>query len=73
MRYLYESAELEGGTKRATDPIWSVTTHTISSITRLTGRPAIYRLNSTAPQRGFTRQQLQVMPDVTQLPPRGLN
>jgi len=73
VRYLYEPGELEGGKKRATDPIWSITTHKISTITRSTGRPPIYRLDSTAPQRGFTREQLQVIPDDTQLPPRGLN
>ena len=32
------------------------------------GRPAIYKLDSTAPQRGLTREQLQVIPDDTQLP-----
>ena len=73
VRYLYERGELEGGKKRATDPIWSITTHKISSITRSTGRPPIYRLDSTAPQRGFTREQLQVIPEDTQLPPRSLN
>ena len=73
VRYLYEPGELEGGKRRATDPIWSVTTHRISTITRSTGRPPIYRLDSTAPQRGFTREQLQVIPDDTQLPPHGLN
>lgn len=72
VRYLYEPGELEGGKKRATDPVWSVTTHNISSITRSTGRNAIYRLDSTAPQRGFTREQLQVIPTDTQLPPKSL-
>ena len=73
IRYLYEPGELESGKKRATDPIWSVTAHKISTITRSTGRPAIYKLDSTAPQRGFTRQQLQIIPEDTQLPPHGLN
>lgn len=74
VRYLYEPGELEGGEKkRATDPVWSVTAHRISSITRSTGRSAIYRLDSTAPQRGFTSEQLQVIPEDTQLPPRSLN
>ena len=72
VRYLYEPGELEGGTPRATDPIWSVTKHKISSITRSTGKPAIYRLDSTAPQQGFTREQLQVIPKDTQLPLCGL-
>jgi hypothetical protein len=49
-----------------------VTTHTISSVVRSTGRPAIYRLDSTAPQRGFVREQLQVIPADTQLSPRTL-
>jgi hypothetical protein len=78
VRYLYEPGELEGGSKRATDPIWSVTTHKISTITRsqnskgVSNRPPIYRLGSTAPQRGFTREQLQVIPEDTQLPPKNL-
>ena len=79
MRYLYEPGELEGGVARATDPIWSVTTHKISTITRsenskgISTRSAIYKLDSTAPQRSFTREQLQVIPDDTQLPPKNLN
>jgi len=72
VRYLYEPGELEGGRKRATDPIWSVTTHKISSVVRSTGRPAIYRLDSTAPRRGFVREQLQIIPEDTQLPPSTL-
>jgi len=63
--YLYEPVELEGGTARAAYHIWSVTTHKISNITRSTGRPPIYILDSTTPQRGFTREQLQVIPDDT--------
>ena len=73
VRYLYEPGELEGGIVRATDPIWSITTHSISTITRSTGRPPIYKLDSTAPQRGFTREQLQVIPDDTQLPRHSLD
>ena len=79
VRYLYEPGELEGGKKRATDPIWSVTTHRISTVTRtqnskgVSNRLPIYRLDSTAPQRGFTREQLQVIPEDTQLPPKNLS
>ena len=29
VRYLYQPGELEGGKKRATDPIWSVDIHKI--------------------------------------------
>ena len=29
VRYLYQPGELEGGTKRATDPIWSLKVYTL--------------------------------------------
>jgi hypothetical protein len=35
-------------------------------------RPTYYKLDPTAPQQSFTREQLQVIPDDTQLPPAHL-
>ena len=35
-------------------------------------RPTYYKLDPTGPQRSFTREQLQVIPDDTQLPPKTL-
>jgi len=63
--YFYEPSELEGGKKRANDRILSVNAHKIYNITRSTGILVIYRSDSTAPQRGFTREQLQVISENT--------
>ena len=70
VRYLYAAGELEGGThKRATDPIWSLTIHTISTIAHEDGKPVLYYLDDKAPKRCFVREELQVIPPDTQLPP----
>ena len=69
VRYLYANGELEGGNhRRATDPIWSVTTHTISSSMQQANQPVLYYLND-GPARSFVREELQVIPDDTELPP----
>ncbi len=71
VRYLYEPGELEGGRRRATDPIWSVTTHEIDhSITKV-GQPIMYWLRD-GPKRSFVREELQVVPWDTELPPKGV-
>ena len=44
MRYLYAPGELEGGRRRATDPVWSITTHTVRNVVRQSGQPALYYL-----------------------------
>lgn len=62
VRYLYAPGELEGGTsRRATDPIWSLTVHRISNIMHKPGQPALYHLLD-GPKRSFVRQELQVVP-----------
>ena len=53
VRYLYQPGKLEGGTKRATDPIWSL---------------KVYQVVEKA-KRGFVREELLVVPPNTQLPP----
>ena len=60
VRYLYADGELEGGVKRATDPVWSLTVHTISNATL--GKPILYYLDDKAPKRSFVREELQVIP-----------
>ena len=72
VRYLYEPGELEGGGRRSTDPIWSITAHKIYSMVTSNFRPTYYKLDFTAPKRSFTREQLQVIPDDIQLPPASL-
>jgi hypothetical protein len=69
VRYLYANGELEGGNhRRATDPIWSVTTHTISSVMHQPNQPVLYYIND-GPARSFVREELQVIPEDAELPP----
>jgi len=37
MRYLYAPGELEGGRRRTTDPVWSLTTHIVRNVVRQRG------------------------------------
>ena len=69
VRYLYEPGELEGGTtRRATDPVWSITVHRIASIFRKPDQPVLYYLED-GPKRSFVREELQVIPvDSGQMP-----
>ena len=68
VRYLYQPGELEGGTKRATDPIWSLKVHQIQRRVTKPNSPVVYYL-SDGPKRGFVREELLVVPPNTQLPP----
>ena len=68
--YLYSSGELEGGSKRATDPVWSMSTHNIVNVICKTDiGPSMYYLVG-GPARGFMREELQVIPADTKLPPK---
>ena len=69
VRYLYAPGEEEGGThRRATDPIWSLSEYIILEVIREVGEPALYYLDD-GPQRSFVREELQVVPIDTELPP----
>ena len=68
VRYLYQPGELEGGTKRATDPIWSLKVYQVVKNTTKPNEPVVYYL-SDGPKRGFVREELLVVPPQTQLPP----
>ena len=37
VRYLYQPGKLEGGRRRATDPVWSLNIHTVRNVIRQTG------------------------------------
>jgi len=71
VRYLYTPGELEGGRRRATDPVWSLTIHTVRNVVQRGGQPALYYLNSDSvtPARGFVREELLIVPHGTELPP----
>ena len=68
VRYLYQSGELEGGVKRATDPIWSLKVYQVVENRTKPDSPVVYYL-SDGPKRGFVREELLVVPPNTQLPP----
>ena len=68
VRFLYQPGELEGGTKRATDPIWSLKVYQVVKNMTKPNEPVVYYL-SDGPKRGFVREELLVVPPNTQLPP----
>ena len=75
VRYLYQPAistrylyQLEGGRRRATDPIWSLKVYEIEKIMIKPNTPVIYYLFD-GPKRWFVREELLVVPPDTQLPP----
>ena len=72
VRYLYEPGELEGGTKRATDPIWSLKVYNLERSFAKPDQPVLYYLHD-GPKRGFVREELLVVPPDTTLPPANLN
>ena len=68
VRYLYQPGELEGGRRRATDPIWSLKVYEIAKVMVKPNAPVIYYL-SDGPKRWFVREELLVVPPNKQLPP----
>jgi len=71
-RYLYQPGELEGGVKRATDPIWSLKVFGIERSFSKPDQPVLYYLRD-GPKRGFVREELLVVPPNTTLPPADVN
>ena len=72
VRYLLAPGELEGGERRrATDPIWSIKVYYISGSRISPNQPVLYFLQD-GPRRGFVREELQVIPDDTELPPNSV-
>ena len=61
VRYLYQPGELEGGSKRATDPIWSLKMYSISKSVTKEGQPVLYYLTD-GPSRGFVKEELLIVP-----------
>ena len=70
VRYLYQPGELEGGGRRAADPIWSLKVYNIEKVVTKPKEPVMYYLFD-GPKRGFVREELMVVPPDTQLPPIG--
>ena len=65
LRYLYQPGDQEGGQRRATDPIWSVSIHKISHYIVLQGIK-VYYLMPPALQIGFVTEELLIVPADTQ-------
>ena len=67
---MYLPGELEGGQRRATDPIWSLTTHHIAEVMKSDGLN-LYKLGpdiksgKDAPKRSFVREELLEIPTDT--------
>ena len=73
VRYLYQPGGLEGGRRRATDPVWSLEVYRLGRSATKPDEPVLYYLQSDdAPQRGFVREELLAVPSDTQLPPDGV-
>ena len=69
VRYLLSPGEDEGGERRrATDPIWSLEVYNLSRILISADQPVLYYLLD-GPKRSFVREELQVVPSDTELPP----
>ena len=69
--FLYQPGELEGGRRRATDPVWSLEVYRLGrSVTKPDG-PVLYYLQD-GPPRGFVKEELLVVPPDTQQPPDGV-
>ena len=72
VRYLFAPGEYEGGEKRrATDPVRSLEIFELSHSKVLPDQPVMYYL-SGGPKRSFVRQELQVVPEDTELPPKNV-
>ena len=71
VRFLYQPGELEGGRRRATDPVWSLEVHRLERSVTKPGEPVLYYLQD-GPPRGFVREELLVVPPDIQLPPDGV-
>ena len=73
VRYLYAPGEGEGGERRrATDPIWSLGIYNISRSVVSSDQPVLYYLSKGGPKRGFVREELQVVSNDTELPPKSV-
>jgi hypothetical protein len=73
VRYLLEPGELEGGRRRATDMYWSPQIYHIKETLVQKNQPVLYWLEDdegNGPERSFVREELMVIPDDTELPPK---
>jgi len=67
VRYLYQPSELDGGTQRATGPIWSLKVYTLERAVTKPNEPVVYLHDG--PKGGFVREELLIVLPNTLLPP----
>ena len=65
---MYKPGKLEGGSKRANDPVWSLKVYNIEKSVTKPNEPVLYYLQD-APKRSFVREELLVVPPNSELPP----
>ena len=72
LRYLFAPGEYEGGDRRrATDPVWSLEIFELSHSKVSPDQPVMYYL-SGGPKRSFVREELQVVPEDSEAPPKSV-
>ena len=72
VRYLFAPGEYEGGEKRrASDPVWSLEIFELSHSKVSPDQPVMYYL-SGGPKRSFVREELQVVPEDSEAPPKNV-
>ena len=71
MTYLCATAELEGGQRWDTDPIWSLKVYDIDRTLVNKNKPVLYYLKD-GPKCDFIREELQIVPPGTELPLEGI-
>ncbi|GES83474.1 hypothetical protein RCL_jg27732.t1 [Rhizophagus clarus] len=69
VRHLLEPGKLEGGRRRATDCNWSPEVFTIDSYLIKENQPILYKLYN-GPRCSFVREELQIVPPDSVLPPK---
>ena len=73
VRYLNQPGDMEGDRRRATEPVWSLEVYRLERSVTKPDETVLYHLQGDdAPQRGFVREELLVVPFDTQLPPDGV-
>ena len=72
VRYLFSPGEYEGGERRrATDPVWSLGIFERSHSKVSPDQPVMYYL-SGGPKRSFVQEELQVVPEDSEAPPKNV-
>ena len=72
VRFLFAPGEYEGGARRrATDPVWSLEIFELSHSKVSPDQPVMYYL-SGGPKRSFVREELQVVPEDSEAPPKSV-